>query len=530
MTDSIINPTPAPAPGPVPNPTPAPNSGPASIGPTPAPAPVIGEADIASTQPIGDAWLNNEAVYPRRQRVEVKPPTLFDKLLLPVALILGIVFDRIVIDYFGKGFKVYVTWEVFWGVFLVIFYVLNWKKMRFNLVTWIMSILNFVIVGINVVFSFSKVFTNVDYFYLSPNVQYSLLSFFVVPGVTMVITQFSSGLLDAYQIKELVTSCVLGVFIKPFSAIGKVFSTISNFTEKGKTKILKKVGIALLICVPLLAILIGLLASSDVIFSYYLSNILRVFDPLPFIEHAIFSVSWGLLMYSFIWNTIVVPVPGSIVASAPAPGPVPGSVPNPTSAPNSAPTPAPTPAPDPAPKKYFDIVISSIVLGMVLVLYGIFCAVQFRFLFAEGGLPAGYTYSEYAVQGFWQLIVVAGINFAIFGILLTKVAPKKWFRGLLIGLLLATAVIIISAFVRLNLYIIEFGLTWLRTVSMWFIIFLAVAVILSLAKVFFKKLPLIVVCFILLIGWYAALGVANPDSLVHNFNKAHHYEVVPMDF
>ena len=61
-----------------------------------------------------------------------------------------------------------------------------------------------------------------------------------------------------------------------------------------------------------------------------------------------------------------------------------------------------------------------VVLLMTLLVYALFCVVQFRFLFAglfmngSIALPDGLTYSDYARNGFFQLLAVTAINLTIF--------------------------------------------------------------------------------------------------------------------
>ncbi len=71
---------------------------------------------------------------------------------------------------------------------------------------------------------------------------------------------------------------------------------------------------------------------------------------------------------------------------------------------------------------------------------------------------------------------------------------------MLAGLLALTGVMLVSGFLRLKLYVDAYGLTWLRILSAWFVIYLAAVLILCffrMAKekleiqllVFFKKQP-----------------------------------------
>jgi hypothetical protein len=165
-----------------------------------------------------------------------------------------------------------------------------------------------------------------------------------------------------------------------------------------------------------------------------------------------------------------------------------------------------------------DNVISGIILGSVIFVYLLFCAVQFTYLFAGAGLPDGVTYSEYAREGFAQTVAVCAINFVIFGIFLWRGNRDKFIVTMLGALLALTGVMLVSGAIRLNLYISAFGMTWLRLISAWFIIYLAAVLLLCVIRVLHKKMPIIGICALLLLIWYVALGYLNPDGFINWYN------------
>jgi hypothetical protein len=169
-----------------------------------------------------------------------------------------------------------------------------------------------------------------------------------------------------------------------------------------------------------------------------------------------------------------------------------------------------------------DIVISAIVLGSVILIYTLFCTIQFTYLFARVGLPAGMTYAEYARQGFAQTVVVCAINLIIFGVFLRLGKQSKLLIALLGGLLILTCIMLFSGWTRLDLYISTYGMTWLRLLSAWFIIYLAVVILLCAIKLLYKKqMPIFVISALLLLVWYVALGYLNPDNFIiwYNYNS-----------
>jgi hypothetical protein len=105
------------------------------------------------------------------------------------------------------------------------------------------------------------------------------------------------------------------------------------------------------------------------------------------------------------------------------------------------------------------------ILGGVILLFGAFVGVQFRYFF--GGQAnihlAGYTYAEYARRGFAELLAVALLSLLLFLGLswITKrdsASQKRLFSTLGILLTLLVTVILVSAFQRLLLYEQAYGL------------------------------------------------------------------------
>ena len=103
-----------------------------------------------------------------------------------------------------------------------------------------------------------------------------------------------------------------------------------------------------------------------------------------------------------------------------------------------------------------------IALGALVAVLAAFVALQFATLFGGNRHvigTAGLTYSEYARSGFWQLLAVAALTFAVFA------AARRWGQGgglLLTALCLLTLVVLASAFKRLGLLEETLGFTRLR--------------------------------------------------------------------
>jgi hypothetical protein len=163
-----------------------------------------------------------------------------------------------------------------------------------------------------------------------------------------------------------------------------------------------------------------------------------------------------------------------------------------------------------------------IILGAVNLLFLSFVILQFTYLFGgEKNIHVeGFTYSQYAVRGYFELVAVAIIVLIIFYILamITKRQTKaqRWtFSCLGILLIGLTGVILFSAFTRLSLYEAAYGYTRLRTmthISMIWIGLLLLAVIVLEVGQKMDRLAMVLICFIF--GFGITVNTVNIDAFI----------------
>ncbi len=170
---------------------------------------------------------------------------------------------------------------------------------------------------------------------------------------------------------------------------------------------------------------------------------------------------------------------------------------------------------------------SSILLGSVNVLFFLFILVQLAYLF--GGLSnisgQGFTYAEYARQGFFELLAVAMVAFAMLWATdktVTKPALGHTlaFRILSSALIAQVILIMVSAFKRLYLYEQAFGFTTLRLYSHVFVVFLAVIFVLLLVKILKNQTEnrFAFPAFIAAIIFLGSMNLLNPDAFIARQN------------
>lgn len=161
------------------------------------------------------------------------------------------------------------------------------------------------------------------------------------------------------------------------------------------------------------------------------------------------------------------------------------------------------------------------VLGLVALLFVTFIAVQFSYLF--GGPSAiegisGLTLAEYARRGFFELVVVAGLVLALLlagSAAAPRGAGRRVYRVLGTVLVVLVMLVIVSAVLRLRLYIAEFGLTTARFYAAAIMAWLAVCLALLTGTVLRDRdRPFASGALLAGIATVAVLAVLNPDARV----------------
>jgi len=115
------------------------------------------------------------------------------------------------------------------------------------------------------------------------------------------------------------------------------------------------------------------------------------------------------------------------------------------------------------------------ILSLFTVVYVVFFALQGKILFSAllGRLPEGFTASEYARQGFFELCKVMVVNFALLWCVNytsdVRVNASRPLRLALTLLMAESGLLAVTALSKLGLYISRFGLTPLRIQSSWLV-------------------------------------------------------------
>lgn len=174
-----------------------------------------------------------------------------------------------------------------------------------------------------------------------------------------------------------------------------------------------------------------------------------------------------------------------------------------------------------------------IVLGAVVLVFGLFVGLQLAYLF--GGLDtltaAGMTYSDYARRGYFELVAAAGLAGGAIVALDHLVARRpRPYLALTVALVVLTIVVLASAALRLQLYQDAYGWTELRVYVAVSIVAMAVtlvalALFLATDRVRWIGHAMAVIGLVSLI----ALNLVAPAALVaeHNVARLIGTEAVP---
>lgn len=160
-------------------------------------------------------------------------------------------------------------------------------------------------------------------------------------------------------------------------------------------------------------------------------------------------------------------------------------------------------------------------LSMVTFIYVIFCVIQIVFLFTGGMLlPEGYTYAEYARQGFFQLLFVC-----IFNLILVVCCLAVFDRNRILNVLLllfsgCTYVMIASSAFRMILYIRTYHLSFLRVLVLWFLALLAMLMAGVALAVLRGEFGLFRYCMAVVAAFYLVFSFGKVDVLVAKYNVA----------
>lgn len=170
-------------------------------------------------------------------------------------------------------------------------------------------------------------------------------------------------------------------------------------------------------------------------------------------------------------------------------------------------------------KKILEPMIAIIITGSLSAVYLIFSMIQILYLFIGNmRLPEGYTYSAYARQGFFQLLIVCVLNLIIVLMCLSLFKDNTVLKVILTVICSCTFIMILSSVLRMLMYIKTYNLTFLRLFVLWSlaVIFLLMAGV--TVYIYFQRFPLFFYSVAVTTVLYIGLSFAHPDYWIASYN------------
>jgi hypothetical protein len=301
----------------------------------------------------------------------------------------------------------------------------------------------------------------------------------------------------------------------PFSLLRSWMPGLTEEKSNSPWSRLRKVLIGLLLAVPFLFIVVTLLASADSIFQSWFERIPNLFKGVSledWILRAVVAILISLYTFTYLWGLLfpkassaeTKPKPIEYQDSFPAEGIQIERV-----------------------KFSLDPIIAGSLLVSVNLVYALFAAIQFSYLFgaANGLLPEGAAYAEYARRGFAELVLVALINLGLLLVGLHWIRRSgtmaEMIRKLLLSVLVCcTVIMLVSAYSRLSLYESAYGFTLTRLLVHGFMLFLGVLLIITFLRIWWEHFSLLKAYLLTAVVAYVVMNYANLDDRIATNNIA----------
>lgn len=296
------------------------------------------------------------------------------------------------------------------------------------------------------------------------------------------------------------------LFLLPFTAIANCMSgLIDGFGFLRKMKFFRNekvrhVLLGVLIAIPLLIVVFALLTSADMIFSSWTETAMDYifFSSNPYLAClltiVIYVVAYGIMAAaSRMMAQNQAGAQMAIVQGA---------------------------AGELQEKKGNNALTAITVTLLLTLVYLLFCGIQLYFLFGGGkvSLPDGFTYAEYARQGFFQLLAVTILNVVILMFCRKAAGESIVLRVMLTVFSVCTYVMIASAAMRMLLYVDAYSLSFLRILVLWFLALNTLLVTGIILAIYRAGFPLFRYFVAVSAVCYIVLAYANVDYIIASYN------------
>jgi len=349
-------------------------------------------------------------------------------------------------------------------------------------------------------------------FFIYSNPVLRVLNYLIVPILIIILSSLVARInKNDWSDVRFIGDIAKRIFV-PFRFIHRPFLLLSRMTDgsgkESKRRIMPKIIIGVLISIPLIAIILWLLTSADIVFKNIFINI----PLLNIFKHFLLIISVSVYAVCFLWALLK-------AFDERGAEPLGNTANNKTHW-----------------KLFLDPIVLLTVLFLINVIFAIFSFIQFRYLFGGSSFinPSSFTYAEYARRGFAELVIVTIINFGIliFGLTFVKKESRKIFtaiRAFLTLLVIFTFVLLVSAFYRMTVYEQAYGFTYRRIFTQAFMVMLFFLFIVNIIYIWYPKLPVIKSYFVISVAIYIILNFANVDVIIAKNNISRYFESGQID-
>ncbi len=337
-------------------------------------------------------------------------------------------------------------------------------------------------------------------YFIFNNTLFKILNIFVIIalGIIMCVYLCKPKLKCSAFLKKV--GYVLGGMLESISDVIDFFKIPENKKERKSFNYFKKIGKALLITIPIILIVLVLLMSADQVFEGLFDNVLlKLKNSISITEIIMFLSRLSIILIAFLLcggfivnllkdNTMFTKEDEDVNISI----------------------------------KFENLTINMIIT-ILNIIYLIFSFIQITNLFMNISSNPNFNYSNYARQGFFQLMIVSFINFIILIVANTnkteKTKKQKVYNKIMsLLIVIFTIIIIISAFYRMNLYQEEYGYTYLRVFVDFILITELLITIPIIIKLLGAKIDLLKTSIIIISFMYVILNFMNIDNFIAQKN------------
>lgn len=341
--------------------------------------------------------------------------------------------------------------------------------------------------------------------FISANYMWAPTNFLAVVFLYSVMFLILS---DKLNLSKLRIFEIIGIVINIFEPLINFIVPFRWIAERSKNNeknmLVKRILLGVLISVPCVFFLTMMLSSADMIFYNNFKVVNKWIEEFFYnlqIFKVVFGTFAGLYLFGHLYNvyaktedSIVGRINSSTISTKQVNG---------------------------------DVIILNILLTSILVIYTIFIAIQFRYLFSSGALPYGLNYAEYARRGFFELVFLSVLNIGLIMLITYLLKDKiygekiKWAlltKGMMIYLCVVTGILLVSSYYRMSLYDSAYGFTRLRILVYMFLAFEGLGLAATLVYIVKHNFNILVVYAAVCLAFYMTLNVVKIDEIIAKRN------------